>query len=63
MFRTAVNVTGDLAVASVMAVSEGETLRTLSPDADAADPDRGFEGRLDRPQHAVKVEDDAEDGS
>ncbi|MEZ4272681.1 MAG: dicarboxylate/amino acid:cation symporter [Myxococcota bacterium] len=26
MFRTAVNVTGDLAVASVMAVSEGETL-------------------------------------
>ncbi|HUH06053.1 MAG TPA: dicarboxylate/amino acid:cation symporter, partial [Kofleriaceae bacterium] len=63
MFRTAVNVTGDLAVASVMAVSEGETLRTLSPDADAADPDRGFEGRLDRPQQAVTVEDDAEDGS
>ena len=27
MFRTAVNVTGDLAVTSVMAVSEGETLR------------------------------------
>ena len=27
MFRTAVNVTGDLAVTSVMAVSEGETLQ------------------------------------
>lgn len=47
MFRTAVNVTGDLAVTCVMASAEGEDLRLLSPEEDEADPDRGFEGRLD----------------
>ncbi len=47
MFRTAVNVTGDLAVTSAIAVSEGETLHILSPGEDRADPDHGFEGRLD----------------
>jgi len=53
MFRTAVNVTGDLSVASVMAVSEGEKVTPLSPSADRADPDRGFEGRLDHEEHSV----------
>ncbi len=54
MFRTAVNVTGDLAVTSVMAVSEGENLNPLTPEADKADPDRGFEGRLDHPPKPVE---------
>lgn len=48
MFRTAVNVTGDLAVTTVMAVAEGERLMVLDDDADAADPEKGFEGRLDK---------------
>lgn len=48
MFRTAVNVTGDLAVTAAIAVSEGEALHILSPGEDRADPEHGFEGRLDR---------------
>jgi Na+/H+-dicarboxylate symporter len=58
MFRTAVNVTGDLAVTAVMAVSEGETLRILTSDEDLRDHDRGFEGRLDREPRPVAPSDD-----
>ncbi len=54
MFRTAVNVTGDLAVTSVMAVSEGESIRVLSDAEDQADPERGFEHRLDKDEHPVE---------
>lgn len=61
MFRTTVNITGDLAVTAVMAVSEGETLRPLSSDEDLRDSKRGFEKRLDREPHPIAVEDDAED--
>ena len=57
MFRTAVNVTGDLAVTSAMAASEGEDIRILSTEEDKADPDRGFERRLEREEHAVPPED------
>jgi Na+/H+-dicarboxylate symporter len=53
MFRTAVNVTGDLAVTSVMAATEGEILDPLSPEDDAADPDRGFERRLEGDMESV----------
>jgi Na+/H+-dicarboxylate symporter len=53
MFRTAVNVTGDLSVTAVMASSEGEKLELLSDKADAADPNRGFEGRLEQDQEAI----------
>ncbi len=63
MFRSAVNVTGDLAVTCVMATSEGETLSPLTPEADVADPDRGFEGRLERPQHPVSPDDDDDEQS
>jgi hypothetical protein len=56
-----VNVTGDLAVTAVMATAEGETLRVLSPGEDASDRRRGFEGRLDRKEHAVQPVGDAED--
>jgi Na+/H+-dicarboxylate symporter len=54
MFRTAVNVTGDLAVTTVMAVAEGETLMVLDDAADAADPEKGFEGRLDKEPEALE---------
>jgi Na+/H+-dicarboxylate symporter len=56
MFRTAVNVTGDLAVTAAMAASEGETLKVLTSAADAADPEHGFEGRLDKEIEAVEPE-------
>jgi Na+/H+-dicarboxylate symporter len=57
MFRTAVNVTGDLAVTSAMAASEGETLQPLSSEADAQSPEQGFEGRLERDEHPVEPKD------
>jgi Na+/H+-dicarboxylate symporter len=60
MFRTAVNVTGDLAVTAVMAVTEGETLRTLSSDDDVKDKTRGFEGRTAREHKPVEPEGEAE---
>ena len=58
MFRTSVNVTGDLAVTAAMARSEGENLQTLDATADARDPNVGFEGRLDRDENAVQVDQD-----
>ncbi|MCA9547590.1 MAG: dicarboxylate/amino acid:cation symporter [Myxococcales bacterium] len=54
MFRTAVNVTGDLSVTTVMAVAEGETIDPLSSAEDAKDPNRGFEGRLDREPEPIE---------
>jgi len=60
MFRTAVNVTGDLAVTAIMAVSEGETIRTLSADQDVDDPSRGFERRLEKKPHAIAPDSDPE---
>ncbi len=57
MFRTAVNVTGDLAVTAAMAAAEGEDLHVLSTEEDKADPDRGFERRLEREEHPVPPED------
>lgn len=60
MFRTSVNVTGDLAVTAVMAVAEGETLSTLSTEEDLRDKTRGFEGRTDRKQESIEPEGEAE---
>ncbi len=57
MFRTAVNVTGDLSVTAAMAAGEGEQLAILTKEEDAADPDRGFEGRLKGREHPVPPED------
>lgn len=54
MFRTMINVTGDLAVTATMAASEGERLSLLDPVADEADTTRGFEGRLDREPQPVE---------
>ena len=61
MFRTAVNVTGDLAVTAVMAKTEGEDVRRMTDKEDEANPDRGFEGRLDREPHPVQPEDPDEE--
>ncbi|MGK0358347.1 MAG: proton glutamate symport protein, partial [Bradymonadia bacterium] len=54
MFRTAVNVTGDLAVTAVMAVSEGEKLSLLDDVADSANPKKGFENRLEQPSEPLE---------
>lgn len=54
MFRTAVNVTGDLTVTAMMATLEGEDVRLLSPEEDQANPSKGFEGRLEHPQESVE---------
>ena len=56
MFRTAVNVTGDLSVTTVMAVTEGENVQILSEDADASNPDAGFENRLDQEEEPIEPE-------
>lgn len=54
MFRTATNVVGDSTAAVFMARLEGDDLRFLSPAADRANPNKGFEGRLDHPQHSIE---------
>ena len=56
MFRSALNVTGDLAVTAAMARLEGEKLQPLSKEADRADPNRGFEGRLDHEPEPIEPE-------
>ena len=42
-----------LAVTAMMAATEGEELKYLSGADDAADPDQGFEGRLDKDEEVV----------
>ncbi len=56
MFRSAVNVTGDLAVTAVVAASEGERLQILTPKQDVEHHNRGFEGRLDRESRPIAAE-------
>ena len=46
MFRTATNIIGDSAVTACMARMEGEELRIMTDAEDAANPDKGFEGRI-----------------
>lgn len=54
MFRTGLNVTGDLSVTAAMGRLEGDKLRVLTKEEDRADPDRGFEGRLDKEPEAIE---------
>ena len=56
MFRTATNVVGDSTATVLMASLEGERLRIMSDAEDAADPSKGFEGRLDHGQSAVDAD-------
>ena len=53
MFRTATNVVGDSTATVLMARLEGNDLRIMSDDEDAANPDKGFEGRLDHDEQPV----------
>jgi proton glutamate symport protein len=61
MFRTGLNVTGDLSVTAAMARTEGETLQVLTPDQDRADPKRGFEKRLDHGPRPIAPSEDDDD--
>jgi len=56
MFRTGLNVTGDLAVTAAMARSEGDDLNVLSKDEDKQDAKRGFERRLEGGQEPIEPE-------
>jgi Na+/H+-dicarboxylate symporter len=56
MFRTSVNITGDLAITAVMASTEGENIRILTAEQDAENPERGFEGRLNHEPEAISPE-------
>ena len=57
MFRTATNVVGDSTATALMARLEGENLRIMTDQEDAADPSKGFEGRLDHDPKAIKTDD------
>ncbi len=56
MFRTATNVAGDSTATAFMARLEGEDLRIMSDEEDAANPDAGFEGRLAAGPHPVPTD-------
>lgn len=56
MFRTTLNVVGDSAATAFMARLEGDQLRIMTDAEDAANPDKGFEGRLDGGPHPVTDE-------
>ena len=47
MFRTVTNVFGDATATCLMARLEGEELKLLTDAEDAANPGKGFEGRLE----------------
>jgi len=53
MFRTATNVVGDSTATVLMARLEGENLRIMTDAEDAANPSKGFEGRLDHSENPV----------
>jgi Na+/H+-dicarboxylate symporter len=55
MFRTTTNVVGDAAAAAFMGRLEGDQLRVRTPAEDAADPNRGMEGRR-LEAHAVDID-------
>ncbi len=57
MFRTATNVVGDSTATVLMARLEGEKLRIMTDAEDAADPTKGFEGRLDHEPQPVSTDD------
>ena len=61
MFRTTTNVVGDSTATVLVARMQGNDLRIVSPEEDAADPTSGLEGRLDdvEPQ-SVTADDKAE---
>jgi Na+/H+-dicarboxylate symporter len=62
MFRTATNVVGDSTATVLVAKVQGDSLRIVSPEEDAANPRKGLEGVLDDPHgHSIKPDPEAED--
>ena len=59
MFRTATNVVGDSSVTVMMSRLEGDDIRFLSKEEDAANPKKGFEARV--PDDANPVEPEVKD--
>lgn len=60
MMRTTTNVIGDATATVLMARLEGGELRIMSDAEDAANPDKGFEGRLDAGPHPIPLHHEAE---
>lgn len=58
MFRSAVNVTGNLAATAVISASEGGSPRIMTVQEDMLDNRRGFEKRLDVPQYNYEPEEE-----
>ena len=56
MFRTATNVVGDSTATVLMARLEGEDLRVMTDGEDAANPAKGFEGRLEHGQSSIQAD-------
>lgn len=55
MFRTATNIAGDSSVTAMMARLEGDDLKLVSDEEDAADPKHGMEARAEELEpHAVE---------
>lgn len=61
MFRTATNVVGDSTATVFMAKLEGEKLRIMTDEEDAARTDKGFQGRLEHGQTAIHTDDGSGD--
>ncbi len=56
MFRTSLNVVGDSTACAFMGRLEGDPVRIVTDAEDIADPNHGFEGRLDEGAQAVATE-------
>lgn len=64
MFRTATNVVGDSTATVLVAKIQGDNLRIVSPDEDAANPNKGLEGVLEDPhEHSIKPDPDEADNN
>jgi hypothetical protein len=61
MFRTATNVIGDSTATVLVARMQGDELRIVSPEEDAANPGHGMEGRL-HDAHGHSIRPNGDDG-
>jgi Na+/H+-dicarboxylate symporter len=63
MFRTTTNVIGDSTATVLVARLQGDPLRIVTPEEDAADPTSGMEGRLENVEPHRVVPDEPGDAS
>jgi proton glutamate symport protein len=61
MFRTTTNVIGDSTATVLVARLQGDPLRIVTPEEDAADPTSGMEGRLENVEPHPVVVDETDD--